>query len=318
MNFGASQRSKRPRKLSGFGIRHLQQGTASLGEIWRTPTSSMMTIAVIGVCLALLVTFHLAIKNVRDAAPSWQKSAQINVFVSSGTNEMERTQLEDQIRQINGVSQVRLIDKAQGLAEFKQDSGFGNALDLLGENPLPDLLIVTPELSQQEQGQLQLLQSKLNQLPHVGQVRLNLEWVKQLSGILNVVNQSVRLLIGLLLISIILTIGNTIRLNVLSQKDEIEVMKLVGATNAFIQRPFLYTGFWYGFIGGLLAWILSNILMLWLGSAVGDLANLYQQSIYLEGLSFSGFLTLMGFSSLLGLMSSWFSVNHYVKKIEPR
>lgn len=307
-----------PRRFIAFWIRHFQQGTASLGELWRNPTSSLMTMAVIGVSLSLLVTFHLTIKNVRQAVPSWQKSAQINVFVTPDTPTDARSQLIDQIRDFDGVANVKLVDKAQGLKSFQKDSGFGQALNMLPSNPLPDLLIVTPKVSQQSSGQLQLLQSQLRRLPHVDQARLDIAWLKKLEGILSTVQQVLELLIVLLLLSIVLTVGNTIRLNVLSQRNEIEVMKLIGATNAFIQRPFLYTGFWYGFIGGLLAWLLSNILLLYLGNALSHLTSLYHQSIYLKGLSLQGFIGLMIFSSLLGLCAAWFSVRRYVKTIEPR
>ncbi|MFM2485472.1 permease-like cell division protein FtsX [Celerinatantimonas yamalensis] len=320
MSLGASMRRglSWPRRFVAFWVRHLQQGTASLGEIWRNPTSSLMTITVIGVCLALLVSFHLVIQNVRQAVPSWQQTAQINVFVSPDTDSDGVAQLSEQIRAMPSVEHVKLVSKAQGLQEFKQNSGFGKALDLLGSNPLPDLLIVTPNANQRQSGQLQLLQSKLATMVHVDQARLDTQWLTRLENIISIANQVLQLLIGLLLVSIVLTVGNTIRLNVLSQRNEIEVMKLIGATNAFIQRPFLYTGFWYGFIGGLLAWLLSNIMMLYLGSALSQLASLYEQDIYLAGLSVSGFIDLMLFSSLLGLLSSWFSVSRYVKTIEPR
>lgn len=305
---------KRP---AAFIVRHLQQGTASLGEIWRNPTSSLMTIAVIGVCLALLTTFYLAIKNVEEVVPSWQQNAQISVFVDPSTNEAQRNELSDAIKKLEGVSDLQLIDRQEGLKDFKQSSGFGEALDLLDSNPLPDVFIVTPAENQRQTGQLQLLQTKLSHLPHVNQARLDIDWLKRLSGILNVVDQALTLLIGLLLVSIVLTVGNMIRLNVLSQRSEIEVMKLVGATDAFIRRPFVYIGFWYGFIGGLLAWLLSNILMLWLSSAASDLASLYQQDIYLRGLSLNEFIELMVGSSLLGVLSAWFSVHRYVQRINP-
>lgn len=320
MSIGASVRSglSLPRRFIAFWVRHFQQGTASLGEIWRNPASSLMTILVIGVCLSLLVTFHLVIKNVRQAVPSWQQSAQINVFVTPGTAPDARNELIGKIKRFPTVANVELIDKQQGLKEFKQYSGFGNALDLLNDNPLPDLLVVTPAADQHQSGQLQLLQSKLANLANVSQARLDVQWLKRLESILDTAKHVLELLITLLLVSIILTVGNTIRLNVLSQRNQIEVMKLIGATNAFIQRPFLYIGFWYGFIGGLLAWLLSNILLLYLGNSISALASLYQQQIYLSGLSFSGFLELMLFASALGLISSWVSVTHYVKAIEPR
>ncbi|MFM2480526.1 permease-like cell division protein FtsX [Celerinatantimonas sp. YJH-8] len=307
-----------PKRFIAFWARHLQQGTASLGDIWRNPTSSLMTIAVIGVCLALLITFYLAIKNVEAVIPSWQQNAQISVFVEPSASDVQREQLAAKLRQLDGVASIQLIDKVTGLAEFKKDSGFGAALDLMDDNPLPDVFIVTPKASQHQPQQLQQLQQQLAKEPYVSQARLDVEWLQRLSGILDVVNQALLLLFGLLLISIILTVGNTIRLNVLSQRAEIEVMKLVGATNAFIQRPFIYTGFWYGFIGGLLAWLLNNILMLWLSSAAGQLASLYQQSLYLRGLDLAEFTNLLFGSSLLGILSAWFSVSRYVKKIEPR
>jgi cell division transport system permease protein len=319
MSKGASMRRgvSAPQRFVMFWVRHLQQGTASLGELWRTPAGSLLTIAVIGLCLALPSIFHLAIKNIERALPQWQDNAQISLFLQQELSDDARGTLMASIEAMPNVARVTLIDKAQGLAEFKTYSGFGDTLDMLGDNPLPDVLLVMPRMQEASLTKARTLQKQLSELDGVEQAKLDIEWLERLEGMLHVVERSMQLLIVLLLCSVLLMIGNTIRLNILNQRDEIEVMKLVGATNAFIQRPFLYTGFWFGFIGGLMAWLLTNIALLWSENALVDLVEVTGSNYHLAGLSPQEFGALMMVSSGLGVLASGVSVWRHIRQIEP-
>jgi cell division transport system permease protein len=187
----------------------------------------------------------------------------------------------------------------------------------LPENPLPDVLLVQPSADFNSAGAAKILLESLQQHSLVDEGRLDIEWLERLDTMVSMFQQAAWLLILLLLSAVALIISNTLRLNILNRRNEIEVMKLVGATDAFIQRPFLYTGFWFGIVGGLMAWVLGNILLIWTEYALQQVGLLYQQDIYLSGLDFREFALLMLFATLLGLIASWFSVHRHIKEIEP-
>ncbi|WP_427976741.1 permease-like cell division protein FtsX [Agarivorans sp.] len=300
-----------------FWVRHLQQCIASLGELWRTPASSLLTIAVIGVCLALPSSFYLATKNIQQLTNYWKSDSQISLFLRQDISPQQRDALQQNIASMEQVASVELVTKQQGLEEFQQTSGFEDVLTLLPENPLPDVLLVQPSADFNSAGAAKILLESLQQHSLVDEGRLDIEWLERLDTMVSMFQQAAWLLILLLLSAVVLIISNTLRLNILNRRNEIEVMKLVGATDAFIQRPFLYTGFWFGIVGGLMAWVLGNILLIWTEYALQQVGLLYQQDIYLSGLDFREFGLLMLFATLLGLIASWFSVHRHIKEIEP-
>ncbi len=300
-----------------FWVRHLQQCIASLGELWRTPASSLLTIAVIGVCLALPSSFYLATKNIQQLTNYWKSDSQISLFLKQDITPQQRDALQQNVASMEQVASVELVTKQQGLAEFQQASGFEDVLDLLPENPLPDVLLVKPSADFNSADAAKILLESLQQHRLVEEGRLDVEWLERLDTMVSMFQQAAWLLILLLLTAVALIISNTLRLNILNRRNEIEVMKLVGATDAFIQRPFLYTGFWFGIVGGLIAWVLGNILLIWTEYALQQVGLLYQQEIYLAGLDFQEFALLMLFATLLGLVASWFSVHRHIKEIEP-
>ncbi|BEU04922.1 cell division protein FtsX [Agarivorans sp. OAG1] len=306
-----------PVRFMMFWVRHLQQCIASLGELWRTPASSMLTLAVIGVCLALPASFYLATKNVQQLTAYWKSDAQISLFLKQNVTEQQRDLLQKNISSMQQVAAVGLVTKQQGLAEFQANSGFEDVLALLPENPLPDVLLVLPSAEYSSASAAKTLLDSLQEHSLVEEGRLDVEWLQRLDTIVSMLQQAAWLLIILLLTAVALIVSNTLRLNILNRRNEIEVMKLVGATDAFIQRPFLYTGFWFGIVGGLMAWVLCNILLIWTEYALQQIGLLYQQDIYLSGLSIQEFGWLILFATLLGLGASWFSVNRHIKQIEP-
>jgi len=306
-----------PVRFMMFWVRHLQQCIASLGELWRTPASSLLTIAVIGVCLALPSSFYLATKNIQQLTNYWKSDSQISLFLRQDISPQQRDALQQNIASMEQVASVELVTKQQGLEEFQQTSGFEDVLTLLPENPLPDVLLVQPSADFNSASAAKILLESLQQHSLVDEGRLDIEWLERLDTMVSMFQQAAWLLILLLLSAVALIISNTLRLNILNRRNEIEVMKLVGATDAFIQRPFLYTGFWFGIVGGLMAWVLGNILLIWTEYALQQVGLLYQQDIYLSGLDFREFGLLMLFATLLGLIASWFSVHRHIKEIEP-
>jgi len=295
----------------------MRQGVHSLNEMWRTTTASMMTIAVLGVSLTLPTTLYLVVKNVQQVSSGFENASEISLFVKQGLSDKETKSLVKRLNLYPEISDVTYISNEVALEEFKQVSGFGQALDYLDSNPLPSVISVTPTKRHSKPMTARKLLAKLEDEREIDFGKLDIEWLERLNSLLSLLRESVITIAFLLLTSVILIIGNTIRLSIMDKKEEIQVMKLVGATNQFIQTPFLWTGIWYGVIGGFFSYICIELMMWWLGSAVSEVAGVYQAEFLLQGLSFFEFSNLIILAVLLGLFGSYLSVKRYIKTIEP-
>jgi len=304
-------------RLASWPIRHLQQAIGSLGDMWRTPFTSMMTILVLGISLTLPAILHLFVKNAENVAANWNTSSEISVYLHLDTTEVQAQKLVRKIKLYPEVATVKYISSAQALEKFKISSGFGKALEYLKTNPLPATLIVTPTQRFSQASAAKELLTKLEQEREVDQGKLDLEWLMRLQAMAKLIEDIVIAVALLLCSSVVLIVGNTIRLAILNQKDAISVMKLVGATDAFIQRPFLYTGAWYGILGGLFAMIAIGILTLFFSDSLRELADLYYSHYQLEGLSLTENVLLILLAIMLGLVGSFVSVRQHIKSIEP-
>ncbi len=313
-------RSKLPftGRIVMFFIRHIQQAMASMGELWRNPVSSIMTMAVLGVSLSLPAALQVLVKNAESITRSWESAAQISLFIDEGRSEQAIQSLITRIKVFPEVSDVSYISRDQALEEFQTLSGFGDALSYLDRNPLPAVVMVTPtNRYSSPEGARELLQ-KLQQQPEVSFGRLDIEWLERLQAVVSLLERTVSAVAALLILAVVLIIGNTIRLAIMNRRTEIEVMKLVGATEGFIQRPFLYTGIWYGVIGGVLAWIIINLLVWYLDGALAELLGLYGSQMSMQALSFNELLQLVGVASFLGWLGSYISVRQHLRAIEPQ
>ena len=296
-------------RITARVIRHLQQAIGSLGDLWRTPFTSVMTVLVLGISLTLPATLHLFVKNTQMVTEQWNSASEITLFLKLSTADKSAQNLVQRIKLYPEVENVVYISAEQALTEFKVSSGFGQALEYLDENPLPATLLVTPS---KRFSQVQAARELLLKLEHergVDQGKLDLEWLTRL--------QALAAIAVLLCLSVVLIIGNTIRLAILNQKDAIAVMKLVGATDSFIQRPFLYAGVWYGVLGGFVASICVAILASYISGALGQLTDLYQSQFVLSGLSFAELMVLQLLAIGLGLLGSFISVRQHIRAIEP-
>ncbi len=312
------QRLSKPRgRVNAYFTHHLWVLISSLGALWRTPLATLMTAAVIGIALALPTGLHVLLQNVQQLSTGWEGTAQMSLFLKSDIPEKRIQALADKLRSWDGVAEVQYISREQALAEFREQSGFGGALDSLDENPLPAVLVLRPTAEATEPAQMEMLLGKVQKLEPVDLAQLDMEWVRRLSGIIEVGKRGVLLLGGLLALAILLVVGNTIRLTILSRSQEIIVTKLIGATNAFIRRPFLYTGFWYGLMGAVLAWLLVAILLGLLSDPVSRLSFLYSSGFSLDGLDLETVIILLGSGIALGLLGSWLAVGRHLQAIEP-
>lgn len=302
-----------------YFIRHIQVFFYSLGQLSRAPISTLMTCMVIGIALALPAGLYTLLKNAQQLSGGWESTAQISVFLKKKVNEKQAKNLRLDIQRWPNVISVHYISREQALKEFQALSGFGDALKALKSNPLPSVLIVKPKLlSGNNENLTQQLLDKLRNLRQTDKAQLDMQWIRRLYAIMNIVERGVLILGVLLALAVLLVVGNTIRLAIQNRRKEIVVMKLIGGTDAFIRRPFLYTGFWYGLLGGVIAWLLVSFTLLSISNPIEKLTTLYQNQFSLNYMSFLTTVLLLLLSIFLGLIGSWFAVGRHLREIEPQ
>lgn len=308
---------RRSSPLATWFARHVSISIASLGRLARHPFSSLMIILVIAVTLALPAAINLVIKNAQSISGSWNSALDFSVFLKQDISEDEAQGLGSLIGQRADVSSVVFVSASEAMRDFKIQSGFGAALDQLPENPLPHTLVVRPSPGNTS-ASMTLLQEELGNLPETDHVQVDTEWVQRFHAILDIVRQAIVIGAALLGIAIIVVIGNTIRLDIENRRDEIEVTKLIGASNAFVRRPFLWTGFWYGLFGGLMALALVYYGLFLLQAPVARLAGLYQGNISVASMTLQEAGGIIGVGVFLGLFASWVTTARHMRRIEPR
>ena len=313
----AEKRAKKPGRLSVWLGRHAGNAVGSLGRLAWQPFASFLTILVIAITLALPAALHLVIKNARALSSGWDNALDFTLYLEPGSSLADAELLRDLIGQRADVAAVRLIDADTGLEEFKEASGFGAALDYLDENPLPHAIVVRPAPGTTEV-MVALLHEELANLPQADFVQVDAEWVQRFLAILDIVQRAIGIGALLLGAAIVIIIGNTIRLDIENRRDEIIVTKLIGANNAFVRRPFLYSGFWYGLLGGLLSLGLVGYGLYALREPVARLSGLYagRFDVLALGLDESAIIVATGVG--LGLLGSWLAAARHMRNIEPR
>lgn len=310
----------KPLKNSAFKayfINHIRVFLSSLGELTRRPIASMMTIAVIAIALAMPSGLYVLLNNVNQVSADWDSSAQMSLFIKTNVSTKKVQRLANRLNLRNDIESTKIITPEEALDDFVRISGFGDVLNSLDKNPLPAVIVIQPIIDNDNPLQISQLLNDMKSMPEVDIAQLDLEWVKRLYTMLEIAYRAVWVVSILLAIAVLLTVGNTIRLDIQNRKEEIIVTKLIGATNAFIQRPFLYTGLWYGLSGSMLALILTNIALAMLQTPVHRLAVLYNSNFELIGLNLDNSLTLILTSCVLSLGGSWLAVGRQLSKIEP-
>ena len=288
----------------------------SLRRLARQPIGSFFTCLVMAIALSLPMGLSLLLDNVERLGGSWQRAAQISLYLKLETNEASGQRLRDEIAGMADVAEAQWISREQALAEFQQQSGLGEALRELPDNPLPGVVVVTPH--EVDKAALEALRGRLAELPGVQQAQLDLQWVERLSAILKLGQHFVFGLTLLLVLALLLVIGNTIRLHIENRRNEIEVIKLVGGTDGYVRRPFLYMGALYGVGAGLLAWAVLAFGLNWLNAAVVRLAGLYGSDFALGGVPVDDGLSLLLGAVLLGYIGAWLAVARHLSELAPR
>lgn len=316
----ANERGVVPQKNSLFKaylLHHARVFFSSLGELSRRPIASMMTVSVIAIALALPTGLYLLLHNLNQVSADWDSSAQMSLFLKNNVSKRNVEQLAQRLNLRKDIESISVITPEEALDEFIHISGFGDVLNSLDQNPLPAVIVIQPAVEALNPLRVSQLLSEMKQLPEVDIAQLDLAWVKRLYTMLEIANRTIWVVSILLAIAVIFTVGNTIRLDIQNRKEEIIVTKLIGATNSFIRRPFLYTGLWYGLSGSLLALILTHFAIGLLESPVHRLAGLYDSNFELIGLNFDNTVILIAISCVLSLGGSWLAVGRQLSRIEP-
>lgn len=296
---------------------HRHSAKDSLQRLMAKPLQSLLTWLVLAVALALPAILLVSMNNLQSLGQRWDGAPQMSVFINPRAQKAAIESIQRRIKQREGIQRVEYISPKQALSDFESQSSLGSALRSLEANPLPPALVITPmpELSAEA---LAALGAELEAMPAVDEVLFDQAWVQRLHEVLRL-GEVISLSLGALLaLGVILVIGNTVRLAIESRREEIVIIKLVGGTNAFVRRPFLYTGLWYGGGGGLLALLLLVSGLQWIASPVASLAALYGSDFTLQGLGFTGGVLLISLASLIGWLGAWLAVGRHLGEIEPQ
>ncbi len=304
-------------RIVSWILDHLRAAVGGLGRLSYARVASAMTALVIGVSIALPSGFMLLLHNMESLTGDWRGSSRISLFLHMDVGEERAQDLATEIRSGFPVEGIELVSAEAALEEFRQLSDMDTALDLLDENPLPAMLVLRPAPGTGPE-QLRRMVVELEAMSAVDQARLDLQWVQRLDAIMDLTRRGVWLVAAMLGISVVLVVGNTIRLAIENRREEIVIAKLIGATDAFIRRPFLYEGLWYGLAGGTLAVALVETGRALLATPAARLAALYGTESLLRGLGTGGIVAVLGAAAGLGLAGSWVAVGRHLAAIEPR
>lgn len=316
---GAARSSRSWRHpLRSWVSSHRDSTRLALRRIGDYPFSTLMIVLVMSIVLALPMGLAVLIDQVERLGIDWQRAAQLSVYLEDRVEADAAQALQAEIEALEDVASTQLLDRELALAEFQQHSGLGDALQQLAYNPLPDVILVMPQSIDGGASALQPLRDRLAQLPGVDEVQIDLLWVERLTSILAMFERFTGGLAVLLVLALLLVMANTIRLAIESRRNEILVIKLVGGTDAFVRRPFLYLGVFYGLLAGLLAWLLLAAGLSWLNVTVRQVAALYQSDFALSGMPLADGLVLLAGAMLLGLAGAWLAVGRHIRDIEPR
>ena len=303
-------------KLAAYLLHHLQSLVFSLGKIYKAPATTIMTVAVIGITLSLPSGFYLFLKNIEAVSGDLSSSTQITLYLDLKISEKSARKLSNTLASKDKVRNTEFISRDSALKAFRQSSGFGDSIDTLSSNPLPHTINVIPK-SDSDKFEIKNLLNSLQSLPEVKIAKLDTEWLERLFTILEIAKRAVGIITLLFAFAVLLIIGNTIRLDIQNRYQEIIVTKLIGATNAFIRRPFLYGGLWYGLFGGVVSWIIIELSYIAISGPLNRLNLLYQAKLNIVTFSFQDFMILIASSTLLGLIGSWIAVAKHLNQIEP-
>lgn len=295
---------------------HMGVARIALTRMFASPVAGFFNILVIGIALSLPAGMYVLLQNAQGLVEQLSASPQISLFLTMDATEDDIAKLREQLAQNSAISNIEFVSRTEALNKLGQSTGLDDVIAGLESNPLPDAYVISPKSNNAKS--LDELRNVLQRLPKVELAQLDSAWAYKLEAILDFARIAVLVLASLLSLGLIAITFNTIRLQILTQRDEIQVSKLIGATDAFIRRPFLYFGAMQGLLGGIAAWLIIVLSLLLLKSPLATLSQLYASNFNLQPLTLSDSLSLLLFSVYLGWLGAWLSVARHLSQIEPR
>jgi cell division transport system permease protein len=299
--------------LRAWARRHAFSLLSSLGSLTRQPIASSMTVIVLGVALTLPTALHVTLDNIERISDNWERLDTLSVFLKPDTGADDAMRLASRYGSWQEISAVDPVSPDAGLAELSGQLDMGDLAEQIENNPLPWVLEITPA----SDTSVATLVNRLERESEVDLVVVDLQWLERLDALVDLIGQLVVLLALLFAVGVAFIIANTIRMDIQNRREEIEVMALVGATAGFIRRPFLYTGLWYGLLGGSLAWILVRTGLFALSGPITRLSGTYHTDFQLHAPTPEITLLLILGSGLFGVLGSWLVVGQHLRRINP-
>jgi len=296
--------------------RYALRGT--LSDMWRQPLATLLTVMVIAISLTLPSVCYMVWKNVSQAATQWYPAPQLTVYLDKALDDTAAENVTAQLKQLDGVDNVNYLTREEALNEFRNWSGFGGSMDMLEQNPLPAVAIITPKLNFQNSDTMANLRDRVSKVQGVDEVRMDDSWFARLAALTGLVGQIASMIGLLMVVAVFLVIGNSVRLSIFARRDTINVQKLIGATDGFILRPFLYGGALLGLGGAVLSLLLSEVLVLRLQSVVAQVATVFGTTFVLEGFSWDEGLLLLLIAAIIGWIAAWLATVQHLRRFTPQ
>ncbi|QDX28499.1 permease-like cell division protein FtsX [Dickeya poaceiphila] len=314
-NTRAQRAASKTRSLQGGWQEQWRYAWANtLRDMLRQPLATLLTIMVIAISLTLPSICYLVWKNVSQAASQWYPTPQLTVYLDKSLDDNAAEAVIGKIKAEEGVDKVNYLSRNEAMGEFRNWSGFGGALDMLEENPLPAVAVVSPKLGFQTNQTLNTLRDRIDAVQGVDEVRMDDSWFSRLVALTGLVGQIAATIGILMVIAVFLVIGNSVRLSIFSRRETINVMKLIGATDGFILRPFLHGGALLGFCGAVLSLILSQALVWKLAGAAAQVAAVFGTTFVVRGLGWDEALLLVLIAAMIGWLAAWLATVQHLRR----
>lgn len=287
-------------------LAHWNACRLALTRLTSAPLYTLLAVLGIGIALALPAGGHLLLNHVATQARSGSPTPQLTVFLAVDAERKTALAIEARLRGQAGVAKTQLLAREDTLARMKVAKGLADAIAVLPKNPFPDAIVVTP--ADDSPAAIEALATIVRQWREVEQVQIDADWARRLSALIRLANTGVLLLATLLGIGLVTITFNTIRLQRITRQTEVAVSRLLGATDAFIRRPFLWYGSLLGLLGGVMAWLIVGTATLWLRLPVAELARLYGLDLMLALPSAPDSALLLAAATLLGWLGAALSM----------
>lgn len=306
------------RRTRAWARRHSYSFFSSLGVLLKHKIGTLMTVLVLGIAMFLPLGLYTTLVNLDGLNLRQDEWTAVTVFFKTGTTENEVRRVVDELNVKFRPDAISIITPAEGMADFREASGFGDSLEILEENPLPWVMQVSPQTGSTEaiEADVSDMSEYLLNLDSVDTTQFDYKWLQRLGRIMDLGEAAILLMILVFGVAVIVVVANTIRLDVASHAEEIEILALVGAGNAFVRQPFLYTGLWYGLMGGLFALVLLTVAMLYLSGPLGLLLESYGTVFQIKGLGIYNMMWVMVMAAFLGWTGALISVQRYLKLLK--